>query len=453
MAPTHHPPAHPARKRFTDPFEPLSLTSMDVTQLEQLVHVFVHEHIKDYERFLREEHGQLDLTRWKFVTQQEHVASYVQRRREPSKSRRRVRQSASNPLGASASNVSRSNYDGASTPTPTPPHNSNTTASSRKKDPPVVLAIGSVNGSVSDMTYGACSASLDTTRVKSFYVEDNVVDSAVLASLVMPSRADPFRTLLIKWFEVGQPFPIRAVVKNRDFVVIEATGFTHLSNGERVGYHLHHSVHFPQTHELESLIRGNISVCGIFRQATPSVVDLYFKGFFNPASGLLRTAIVKSAGNVMTCAVRYSYCAQMRKLMWALQRRYKRGLHEITDDMVIPEPPELNNRCVTCKKKLSTRVGGLRSPAATCKLCFMRVCSTCNMKKSMAYVDESTGRLVQHELSFCFMCVHEATVKSDAVEVAREELPASTQQNSFKFGLAPLQASYFTISDVSEGRI
>lgn len=450
MAPTHHPPLHPARKRFTDPFEPLALTSMDVTQLEQLVHVFVHEHINDYERFLREEQGQLDLKRWKFVNQQEHVASYVQRRQEPSKSRRRARQSASNTLGGSASNVSRSNYDGASTPTP--PHNSYATTSSSKKDPPVMLAIGSVTASVSDVTYGACSATLDTTRVKSFYVEDNVIDCAVLASLVVPSRADPFRTLLIKWFEVSQPFPIRALVKNRDFVVIEATGFTHLSNGERVGYHLHHSVHFPQTHEVESLVRGNISVCGIFRQATPNLVDMYYKGFFSPSSKLMRAAVVKSAGSLMTCAVRYSHCAQMRKLMWALQRRYKRGLHEITDDMITPEPPERNNRCVTCKKKLSTR-GGLRGPAATCKLCFMHVCSTCNMKKTLAYVDESSGRLMQHDLSFCFMCVHEATVKSDPVEVAREELPASTQHNSFKFGLAPLQASYFTISDVSEGRI
>ncbi|KAF4319403.1 hypothetical protein BBI17_003661 [Phytophthora kernoviae] len=98
-------------------------------------------------------------------------------------------------------------------------------------------------------------------RVKSAYEQGNITDGAVLASIITPSTSDPFRSLTIKWVEQGGPtldhhryhplhYPVTlpGASSREDLIFLEATGVTTLASGERVGYQLRHSVHFPQTH-------------------------------------------------------------------------------------------------------------------------------------------------------------------------------------------------------------
>ncbi|RLN81603.1 hypothetical protein BBO99_00003561 [Phytophthora kernoviae] len=121
-------------------------------------------------------------------------------------------------------------------------------------------------------------------RVKSAYEQGNITDGAVLASIITPSTSDPFRSLTIKWVEQGGPtldhhryhplhYPVTlpGASSREDLIFLEATGVTTLASGERVGYQLRHSVHFPQTHVRPNVRRGNMSICTLFREgnATP----------------------------------------------------------------------------------------------------------------------------------------------------------------------------------------
>jgi len=89
--------------------------------------------------------------------------------------------------------------------------------------------------------YGLVSPTLELMRVKASYVED-FSGAAVLDTIIDPSLEDPYQALAIKWMEVDIPFASTSLVKNRDYVYIDATGFVRMRNGERLAYHLMHSV-------------------------------------------------------------------------------------------------------------------------------------------------------------------------------------------------------------------
>ncbi|OWY93697.1 hypothetical protein PHMEG_00036814 [Phytophthora megakarya] len=59
---------------------------------------------------------------------------------------------------------------------------------------------------------------------------------------------------------------------------------THTVKHERIGYNISHSVTFAQIPGMEdthSIERGNMSVCSLYLQKTPTTVECYVRGFFD----------------------------------------------------------------------------------------------------------------------------------------------------------------------------
>lgn len=408
-------------RRFCSPFEPLALSSVDVTHLEQLAHLFVQDHIAEYEQFLRASDRRVDDKRWKFIKQQDNISSYVERRNH----RRDTSSFSSDDDDVVPSNATKGGDNNL----------------------PVLLVTGTVAGTVDDVMYGAANLTLDSMRLKTAYVDDHIVDCTVLSTLSSPTANDPFLTLVIKWFEVGQALHIRSVVKNRDFVVLEATGLTTLSTGERVGYQLQHSVHFPQTRELDFAMRGNLSICAVSRQVGPNAAEIFTAGCLNPAGGLLRAAVVKSAANAMASAYRYVHCAQMNKLAWAVRRRHRKPLDDITEDEMDASSSK-GNVCVTCSKQTSRGIISLSS-STRCKLCLQPLCGSCKLKKPLCYIARS-GRMEKQELSFCASCIHEYMIQADARAIASDEYMLKAKAHTAaSYSNTTLLDSYVTISDTS----
>ncbi|KAG6959416.1 hypothetical protein JG688_00010091, partial [Phytophthora aleatoria] len=306
--------------------------------LEKLAEVFVSESIRTYEHFLLDENSQVDVNRWKFMYQKDDVKSYAER------------------AGFSL---------------------------------PIVLVTGSIEGSLDDTIYGFVCPTLDMMRIKTSYVQDTMYRACVLATLVEPTTEDPFRSVSIKWVEKGQPFHVRAVIKNRDFVYMESTGARFLRNGERVGYQLAHSVQFPETPARDSAIRGNMSMTAIYRQRDNNVVDVFIKGFLNPAGGLTRSIITRSAAKALLSVSRNVHCAQMKKLAWSIRQRCPtmQERHAQEDSAV----------CVTCLKKPACRIHK--------KLHFMM----------------ADRKMLEQEVAFCPRCYMEA-LDAKTVTVASQEL-------------------------------
>ncbi|KAG2850543.1 hypothetical protein PC129_g18265 [Phytophthora cactorum] len=368
-------------KRFRNPFNPLNLSPEAASELEKLTEVFVSESIRTYEHFLLDENSQVDDNRWKFMYQKDDVKSYAERAgfsvREPGME---------------------------SCPRPR-------SLSSCTSELPIVLGTGSIEGSLDDTIYGFVCPTLDVMRIKTSYVQDTMYRACVLATLVEPTTEDPFRSVSIKWVEKGQPFHVRAVIKNRDFVYMESTSARFLRNGERVGYQLVHSVQFPETPARDSAICGNMSMTAIYRQRDNNVVDVFIKGFLNPAGGLTRSIITRSAAKALLSVSKNVHCAQMKKLAWSIRQRCPtmQERHAQEDSAV----------CVSCLKKPSGTQRLLHRHLC-CGVCSHYVCSACRIHKKLHFM-MADRKMLEQEVAFCPRCYMEA-LDAKTVTVASQEL-------------------------------
>uniref|UniRef100_K3W691 FYVE-type domain-containing protein n=1 Tax=Globisporangium ultimum (strain ATCC 200006 / CBS 805.95 / DAOM BR144) TaxID=431595 RepID=K3W691_GLOUD len=403
-----------SKTKFTSPFPPLQLSENDGERLDQLAHLFMCKNIAQYEAFLEQRDGQqhhIDDHAWKLVKQRERIRVYSERTKN---------------LNYGEDTTSRyTDSDSSSSATKTAPplnrSNSNAVSSAATPDLPVMLVVGAVEGTLDDMMYGVVNHTLEDMRVKSAYVRDNVGDGAVLATLATPTHENPFQSFTIKWMENEQMHVLRPMVRNRDFVYMESTGITNLSSGERIGFHLLHSVHFPQTHELASRVRGNLSICGIYRQIPgTNDVDVHITGILNPGGNLMRAVVVKAAADALVSVWKNVECAHMKKLTWLL-RTMRRSFSNASDTSSGKSGSEVGC-CTTCKKAPSSFavsvLGDLRK--RKCNLCWKYVCSSCRIKKTLSHVNAPSGRLRQREFPFCGACIKEATT-SNAFMVAQRE--------------------------------
>ncbi|KAE8970746.1 hypothetical protein PF011_g26300 [Phytophthora fragariae] len=139
---------------------------------------------------------------------------------------------------------------------------------------PQLLLLGTIEGKLEDIMYGAVATTDEAMKIESACTKDSVRDSKVLFEIVRPSFDDPFRTVAVKW----------RLYEGRDYVSLDATGIAGVRGRERIGYSISHSValseipNFEDTHRIE---RGNMSVCALYRQKTPTTVECYVRGFFD----------------------------------------------------------------------------------------------------------------------------------------------------------------------------
>lgn len=382
--------------KFLNPFPPLNLGLQDEQELEKLGTVLVDECVTLYAQHLEDTkgHGLLDPTRWKHVKSRDDVHVYQERPGfAPSKS-------------------------------------------SNDSDLPTLLAIGTIVGDLDDVMYGVVNHSLDMMRMKTSYVEDNLVNAAVLANLIEPSVSDPFRCLAVKWAVKGRSALVRSLVKNRDFVYLESTGIAALESGERIGYQLLHSVEFPQIGDAPGgeTVRGNMSMCCVYRQAASNVVQLFMRGFLDPAGGVMRAVVIKSAAEVMVSVWKNVYCAQLKKLAWAIRRRRQRrhtnrmDCHGYGGRPVLGAAAANRDTCTVCNKK--SLLGTSRS--ASCRLCFEPICRSCRIRKSLSFFGPDR-ELIQQRIAFCTRCFTRV-VTTSAYSVSSDEILAKDSFRGYVSG-------------------
>ncbi|CAI5739634.1 unnamed protein product [Hyaloperonospora brassicae] len=381
-------------KRHSSPFPPLHLSSTTAVELASLAQKLVVRNISAYESFLVERHNKVDALLWRLVSSKDELRAYVDRPR-----------AAESPQSYKAD-------------TPV-------------ADLPVVMITGTIVGSLDDVMYGVACPTPDQMRIQASYVYDDVPRSCVLSALVPPTPETPFNSIGIKWMEVHVPLAVRPVVKHRDFVYMETTGIDRLRNGERVGYHIVHSIQFPGTPPLDTHIRGNTSISMLYRQRTKNVTDVYIKGYFNLAGGIMRTLLIRSATRVLLTVANSVHCSHKKKLTWALRGHYKdESLSSSSGSTDGSSSVPLDDRCCGgCGKKQSVFVqAASRTDRGAkmvqlkrhCKLCRRYMCVDCRRQHHLSFLlhDE---RLVQRLVTICRACETEA-LSENAAGVARDEL-------------------------------
>ncbi|KAF1332878.1 hypothetical protein FI667_g3148, partial [Globisporangium splendens] len=267
----------------TNTFPHIELSDKDTHTLETLGDFFVQETIQKYQEHRHVSKGIVDTNKWKKVKQREDVRVY--RERYPS-------------------------------------HDTSEEASSGALHVmPKMMTVGTIRGNLDDVMYGVVNVTPDAMKLKSAYVEDGFVDWGNLACLIKPTPENPFRELSIKWTVKGHSLLIGAVMRARDNIYIESTGITETKDGERIGYHLQHSVDLPEARELHeyNIVRMKISFCHLYRQRKEGVVDVFIHGVMCPMGDAPVSLSAITAAEVSVSVWKNMHCATMKKLAWLVR--------------------------------------------------------------------------------------------------------------------------------------
>ncbi|KAG6964505.1 hypothetical protein JG688_00007664 [Phytophthora aleatoria] len=261
---------------------------------------------------------------------------------------------------------------------------------------PTLLQVGTIEGTLNDVMYGSASFDAVGTLIKSSYTAEEVVDAETLYELQGPTPEEPFRFLGIKWVVKSTSSSVKAFVWPRDLTFIAATGILNRQGGERVGYHLMHSVDLGKGYgplEGKRIVRGRISSCYLYRQTSSNTVDVYMKTNFEPNGSVHESVALLSAANSLTYCLKSSLCAQNKKLSWLLAH------------------PKIDN-----------------TEAGSARLSTMRIKKRNDCGKKLSCPGQGHKTVEQRSVVICTHCLTHAR-KLNSLEIAEQEVTERQQTN------------------------
>lgn len=356
---------------------PASLSTKEYHErCRKVAHARVEDMVLRHHKFRTEEAGRVDASRWKLVKEKNHMACY-----------RRVGKSGAGQV-------------------------------------PDVLATGGVPGALEDVLHGVVNLSTEAMQIENAYAAGDMVDNRILTTLMAPTTSDPFRTMTIKWVLRNH----EELSRHRDYVFLESTGITTAPDGEKIGYHLIHSIALPSAPEFTkdtNIIRGQISSCYVYRQHRQNGVEVFYTGNLNPQGGTReRQALTIAIESILSSASSVQ-CAMMKKLAYSLRTKAPREQsppkvtgggrtrkNTITAFMRSTGVHEEKSSCAVCRRNL--RFFGKGS----CELCASTACGRCRVTKKLFMFDHGVFNPVKME--FCTECVVSTNTMSASWVATRE---------------------------------
>ncbi|KAF1323157.1 hypothetical protein FI667_g10700, partial [Globisporangium splendens] len=280
-------------------------------------------------------------------------------------------------------------------------------------DPKLLVTSGTILGDLDDVMYGHVAFDGASMLLKAHITKNSLIGGATLATVEGPDLKHPFRFLGVKWFAVGPPTSLTAVVWPRDMLVVEATGITHNTRGERIGYQLLKSMQLPGYDALEdqnqkySFTRGRVCSCLLFRQQSDGIVEVFQKGYFEAFGKITDSLALSTCARGFLGAWNAVGCSHFKKIMWQARHGDPIGRQTNTGDKCA---------CRTCSRRF-----GAFSSADTCILCDAMVCSRCRLQWKLLDVDRTELSLTETDSILCKSCFT-TTSRLDPLEIARQEI-------------------------------
>ncbi|GLD97937.1 hypothetical protein PINS_up006634 [Pythium insidiosum] len=374
-----------------NPFEPVELSSEECERYEKLAASLLCDTIADYQRFVTQDNRVLDRRRWK-----------------PLKTRQTV-----------------TVYKDSQHATHAPPPGSHTMDSAiggAAWNLPKLLAVGVIHGSLDDVMFGAVNPDSETIKIKTAYVNDEIVDGAVLCRIKTGTDEDPFQFLGLKWLVKAHSATVNVVVWPRDGIFLESTGIHVLPNGDRIGYHLMHSVEVPQCPELRSLgiLRSRVSSCYLYKQLRPRIVEVFMQTLVEPGGSAPDSLLLNSLACGLIGCWKTVWCAQNKKLTWLLDEaeatRSRAGESSSVshgnnrDPVVVRTNGDGKQCCATCSRTVSHRAF---CKDVACALCRAVVCNKCRTARKLFYVRRN-GSVKHVTRTLCNACIARSNRVSSA---------------------------------------
>ncbi|CAI5723647.1 unnamed protein product [Peronospora destructor] len=271
---------------------------------------------------------------------------------------------------------------------------------------PLIAAVGSIDGSVEDVAFGALAHTDEAWFERNSYVKNDGFDCRkVLASFQSPSEEDPFRYVGIKWATLD----ITTFASRRDVVFLESSGIALDSDGERVYYTLAHSIELdecPVPPDWFNIVRLNLSICYIMRQISDTKIDVYARGYADMGGNLPAVIGLDVFSQGVVDVVGIVEASYLKKLAWQLSRRRpsNTSFHQTKD-------------CSVCGKT-TKKFASLIQRAANCAICRQTICQKCSVHKKLLLKAKED---LQRQFTFCVSCVIKAR-RMSAWDVATAQL-------------------------------
>ncbi|KAL3659793.1 hypothetical protein V7S43_015096 [Phytophthora oleae] len=327
---------------MTQLIQPISLSPSDAKQLQVQVKTILDANVRRYQRFLDSDSGKVNPKTWKLVKTTHRTRVYLERQHRP----------AFTPFQVNPASIASTNAD---------------------LQP--MLCVGSTSGRLDDVV-------LEIANPPASCVSD-LAKATLLSTLKLPTSAKPYRSVEVKWMKLNVQ---SKAVKNHDYVYVEATGSRRLPNGEKLGYHLLHSVDIPGVNRLPGRVRANLSVCSFFRQESKTSVSIYVLGMMDPMDDRVRRVVLPYFVNT---------------LLSMFKRAPSVKVAELNDkcDLELKSPKSvMRDACVTCSKR-PWRLGKVK----TCNVCGGYVCSSCKVVKELNFMTPEL-EMTQRKVLFCSSC-------------------------------------------------
>ncbi|KAH7476528.1 hypothetical protein PRIC1_000537 [Phytophthora ramorum] len=406
------------------PFQSLELIESEKDTIKSISDEILTETMAEYERMLVHGHGVLDTERWKLIKRKENLAAYQDR-------------CALAVTLQTSSSTTKPTVEIADDPVAPPP--APMSGAPGKTPLQRVLWHGTINCDLDDLMLGVVNQNADMWKVKSSYVEDNGLDYFLLASINERSVEKPFDGLQVKWTvnDMG-PVVAKPIMRPRDFVYMESTGITlSPTTGERMGYHICHSLELPGVPELPEfkLVRGKLELYHIFRQKSKGVVEVYVRALCDLQGEMPSTSVSLFSAEAMSSLALAAFCAERHKVMWLLH----------TMEPCESGKPSLD-LCSVCTKDLSKSLLPFMNKA--CRICSGRICARCRIPKRLSFLNRRTRGVMKKNIDICTRCVHTSAHMS-AVTVAQGELALENPTSIFYE--SAVNRSVSSISSVSSG--
>ncbi|GMF20571.1 unnamed protein product [Phytophthora lilii] len=302
---------------FASPFQPVTLSRSDSNELQVVSKTILDANLGRYRHFVDLDGGDVSLETWKPVQSIDQVQVFVERQ-------------------------SRSSFT---------PFQVNPAAEKSILQP--LLCVGSIPGRLDDIMF-----SLVKSRVDASLRGNELSEAAVLSTLKAPTAAHPFQSIAVKWAELDVRLKSMGFVKNHDYIFIQATGVQRLLSGERVGYHLLHSIDLVKAPILPGRVRAQLSVCSFFRQATKTSVSLYSLGMMDSMGDRARRVVVPHFIKALLSTFKPLQKLRRRTWLLFLPTFSPASIASTTLEIAVEQPPPATGTLCVCE---ATEDDGRRS--------------------------------------------------------------------------------------------